>query len=79
MGKKFAIFSALSFALAYGTFVFSYNLYHYLGPDGKFGAIYHAEPVKPYITLLFSILGVTFLSASILSVLVYFVFFFRKK
>ena len=78
MKKKFALFSLISFGLAVADFVFSYNLYHYLGPDGRFGVFYHAEPLKPYVTLLFSILGVTFLSASILSIVVYLVFFRDK-
>ena len=78
MRKKCNILGICSFGIALVIFVFTYFLYHHLSPDGIFAAIYQLKPVKPFITLLFGIWGVTFLFASVFSFLVGLVFF-RKK
>lgn len=61
-----------------GDFCVNVFLYHHLSPDGIFAAICQLEPVKPFITLLFGIWGVTFLFASVFRFLAGPVFF-RKK
>jgi hypothetical protein len=78
MRKKFNILALCSFALALGIFVFSYILYHHTLPDGGFTAVYQMEPGKPLVTLLFSIWGVTFLFASVMSFLIGRIFFKGK-
>ena len=78
MRKKCNILALCSFVLALAIFSFSYYLYHYTLPDGGFTAVYQTEPGKPLITLLFSIWGVTFLFASVMSLLIGRIFFKEK-
>lgn len=78
MRKKCNILGVCSFVIALAIFVFTYYLYHHLSPESSFTAVYQTEPVKPFITLLFGIWGVTFLFASVFCPLVGLVFF-RKK
>ena len=78
MRKKCNILALCSFALALAIFVFSYFLYHYTLPDGGFSSVYQTEPGKPLVTLLFSIWGVTFLFASVMSLLIGRIFFKEK-
>ena len=70
MRKKWNRLAVCSFAIALVIFVFTYFLYHYFGPDGSFGSVYQETPVKPFVTLLFGIWGVTFLFSSVTSFLV---------
>lgn len=79
MRKKYYKLALWSFVLALGIFIFSYVLYHYTLPDGAFTAVYQTEPGKPLVTLLFSIWGVTFLFASVMSLLIGSIFFPREK
>lgn len=78
MRKKFNILSLCSFLLALGIFTFSYFLYHYMLPDGSFTNVFQPQPGKPYVTLLFAIWGVTFLFASVMSLLIGRIFFKEK-
>ena len=78
MRKKFNILSLCSFALALGIFAFSFYLYHFVAPDGAFTTIWQPEPGKPMVTLLFGIWGVTFLFASVMSLLIGAIFFREK-
>ena len=77
MKKKCNILAICSFVLALSIFLFSYLLYHYLGPDG-FTAVYRSEPAKPMITWLFAIWGTHFLFAGVMSLLVGQIFFREK-
>ena len=77
MKKKCCCLAIWSFVLAFCIFIFSYILYHHLGPDG-FTAIRRSEPYKPMITWLFAIWGTQFLFAGVLSLLVGKIFFKEK-
>ena len=79
MKKKLFILSICSFILAAAIFVFSYFLYHYMGPDGVWTSVWSPTPGKPYVTLLFAIWGVTFLFSSVMSALSAIIFFPTKK
>ena len=74
MKKKCCRLAICSFLLALGIFIFSYLLYHHLGPDG-FTAIRRTEPLKPMVTWLFAIWGTHFLFAGFMSLLVGHIFF----
>ena len=78
MRKKFNILSLCSFALALRIFAFTFYLYHFVTPDGAFTTVWQPEPGKPMITLLFGIWGVTFLFASVMSLLIGAIFFREK-
>lgn len=78
MRKKWYSLSICSFIIALAIFVFSYFLYHYMGPDGKFISTYCETPEKPFVTLLFGIWGVTFLFSSVMSFLVANIFYPKK-
>lgn len=73
--KKWYTLGSWSFIISVAIFTFTYFMFHYLGPDGSFGHLYQEEPVKPFVTLLFGIWGVTFLFASVMSFLVGKIFF----
>ena len=79
MKKKLLILSAISLLLALLIFIFSYIMYHYLGPDGLWYAEWHPTPGKPYVTLLFAIWGVMFLFSSVMCALIAFIFFPKNK
>ena len=78
MRKKCNILSLCSFLLALGIFVISYILYHYMLPDGSFTTVFQTTPGKPWVTFLFGIWGVTFLFASVMSLLIGCIFFKEK-
>ena len=78
MRKKCNILALCSFVLALAIFTLSFYLYHYLLPDGSFTTIFQTEPCKPFVTLLFGIWGVTFLFASVMSLLIGRIFFKEK-
>lgn len=77
MKKKFLILSACSFILSFSIHMFTYFLYHYYGAGG-FDTIFHVEPYKPFVTLLFGFLGTLFLFASIMCLLIAIIFYNRK-
>ena len=79
MKKKCWILSLCSFAAALAIFAFTYCMYHYLGPDGRFGAVYRTEPVKPFVTLLLGIWGTVHHAVAVTSLLVGAIFFGKKK
>ena len=72
------ILGLVSFVLALATFTWSFYLYHYVSPDGGFTTIFQFVPAKPLVTSLFSVLGVNFLFASIMSVLIGLIFGTKK-
>lgn len=74
MRKKLNRLSICSFVIAIVIFVLSFAMYHYLTPNG-FTTVWHAEPEKPFITLLFAIWGVMFLFSSVISLLIGWIFF----
>ena len=78
MKKKFNRLSLVSFILALVIFGFTFALYHYMGPDGNFCNIWREEPVKPFVTFLFGIWGVTFLFGSVISLVIGNIFFSEK-
>ena len=79
MKKKLILLSRWSFVLAFGIFVFSYFLYHYLAPDGTFTSVYQTAATKPVVTLLVAIWGVLFLFTGVLSRLIAHIFFSSKN
>ena len=78
MKKKCNILAVCSFLIALAMFAFTFYLYHYIGPDGSFGNVYQTEPVKPMVTYLFGVWGVTFLFAAVMSFLIGQIFFSPK-
>lgn len=74
MKKKFLVFSACSLILSVLIFILTYFIFHYLTPDG-FTSVLHAEPCKPFITLLFGILGTLFLFSGISAFLISLIFY----
>ena len=79
MRKKLAILSASSFGLAQGFFLLSFWMYHYLMPDGSISPVFRQKPGKPFLTLLWAILGVMFLFSSIMSLLIAAIFGSKKR
>ena len=79
MKKKCYIFALCSFLIALAIYVFSFYMYHYMGPDGSFGPVYHKTPVKPFVNLLFAIWGVTHQFAAVTALLVGKIFFSDGK
>ena len=75
--KKCCRLAIVSFALALAIFLFSYILYHHLGPEG-ITVLRRSEPYKPMITWLFAIWGTQFLFAGVMSLLVGSIFFKEK-
>jgi len=75
MKKKCLSLSLSCLILALADFVFCYLLFHYLSPDGSFGIVFNSIPVKPFVTVLFGVLGVLLLFSSIMSLLVYLIFY----
>ena len=77
MNKKFLILSVCSFILSFLIHTFTYFLYHYYSVDG-FTSIWHEEPLKPFVTLLFGIWGTLFLFAGVMCLLISIIFNGRK-
>ena len=77
--KNFRIFALASFAAALAIFVFTFRLYHYGTAELTFSDVWHAEPEKPFVTLLFGIWGTMFLFCSGASLMASFIFFNNKK
>ena len=75
MKKKLSLLSLVCFVLSLAIFVWTFYIYHHLTADFVFSAQWQPEPGKPFITLLFGIWGVTFLFASVMSLLVSWIFF----
>ncbi len=74
MKKKFLVFSACSLILSVLIFILTYFIFHYLTPDG-FTSVLQTEPCKPFITLLFGILGALFLFSGISAFLISLIFY----
>ena len=72
--KKFFILSLCCLVLAFGIFVFSHVLYHYVTADFSISPVYLTEPQKPMVTWLFAIWGVCFLFAGVFSFLLGIIF-----
>lgn len=79
MKKKCNILALCSFVIAIAIFIFTFYLFHYLGPEGNFEPICHVTPEKPFVTLLFGVWGVCFLFAGVMSWLVGMIFFSKEK
>jgi hypothetical protein len=75
MKKKLSLLSLVCFVLSLAIFVWTFYIYHHLTADFVFSAQWQLEPGKPFITLLFGIWGVTFLFASVMSLLVSWIFY----
>ena len=79
MKKKLFTLSLCTFILAAVILVFSYFMYHYMGPGGVWSSVWNPTPGKPYVTLLFAIWGVNFLFASVMSALSAIILFPKEK
>ena len=79
MRKKCYILSVCCFLLTLAIYAFSYYLYHYAAPDGGFTTVFQTEPAKPLVTFLFGVWGVTFHFASVMSLLIGWIFFPAEK
>ena len=77
MNKKFLILSICSFIFSFTIHTFTYFLYHYYTADG-FSTVWHEEPLKPFVTLLFGIWGTLFLFSGVTFLLVSIIFNGRK-
>ena len=75
MRKKCYILALLSFLIALAIYVFTYFLYHFLGPESFSLAVCQDMPAKPFVTLLFGILGVCFHFAGVMCLLIGRIFF----
>lgn len=73
MKKKFKKLSLWSFLLSIAIYLLSYFVYHFVTPTG-ITLVWHPEPGKPYVTMLFSMLGVFFTFSSIMSLIVAHIF-----
>ena len=78
MKKKCNCLALWCFVLALGIFVLSYLLYHFTLPGGAITLVWQSTPSKPFVTELVANLGVLFLFAGILSLLVGKVFYSEK-
>ena len=74
MKKKFLAFSASSMTLSVLVFILTYFVFHYLTPDG-FSSVWQTEPCKPFVTLLFGILGTLFLFSGVSAFLISLIFY----
>jgi len=79
MRKKCNILALWSLLIALAIYVFAYFLFHYWGPAGGFTSVFHEAPAKPFVTLLFGILGITFHFAGIMSLLIGIIFFPKEE
>lgn len=79
MRKKCYILALWSFLIALAIYVFTYFLYHRLGPDGIFLPVCQDGPVKPLVTLLFGTWGVCFHFAGVMCLLIGRIFFAKAK
>ena len=78
MKQKLNRLGGWSVAISVGIFVLSYFLYHFL-TDSGFTPLWQPVPGKPFVTLLFSILGVLFLFAGLMSFLAAAILFPKEK
>ena len=58
--------SGILFLVAQAVFVFTFIYYHYSKDNGLFGKIFHRETNKPFISLLFGILGTVILAVAVI-------------
>ena len=79
MRKKFFIMAIVSYGIALAIYVFTFHMYHYLGPDCSFGNVYYEEPCKPLITFFFGIWGVMHQFAAVTSFVIGLIFFKKEK
>ena len=79
MKQKLKKLSIWSFILALVNFAVAYVFYHYVTPDCRLSNVYHDDPGKPLVALLFGVLGTQFLFAGFMSGLVRRIFFREEK
>ena len=79
MRRKCFVLGIVSFTISIAIYLFTYCLYHYLGPDGCFENVFQTTPVKPLLTLYFGIWGVMHQFAAVTSFLVGIIFFPKEK
>lgn len=79
MRKKCYILTLWSFLIALAIYAFTYFLYHYLGSGGVFLPVCQDMPAKPFVTLLFGILGVCFHFAGVMCLPIGRIFFAKAK
>ena len=79
MKKKCYILAVCCFVFALAIYFLTFYMYHYLEANCLFGTVRHDTPVKPFITFLFGVWGVTFQFAGVMSLLIGKIFFSEKK
>ena len=79
MKKKLKKLALWSFVLALVNFGIAYIFYHYMSPDGSLSNVFHDDPGKPMVSLLFGVFGTNFLFAGCMSGLVNRIFFREEK
>ena len=79
MKKKLKKLSFWSFVLALVNFGIAYIFYHYMSLDGTLSNVFHDDPGKPMVSLLFGVFGTNFLFAGCMSGLVNRIFFREEK
>lgn len=79
MRKKCFTLAIVSFVLALAIYILSYYLYHYLGPDLRFGTVFQTTPAKPLVTLYCGMWGVLHQFAAVISLMIGLIFFPKEK
>ena len=74
MKNKFKKLSKYTFVISLIIFALSYYVYHFV-TDAGFTLTWHAECGKPFVTDMVASLGVMFLFASLISLLIAHIFF----
>lgn len=75
MRKKLGRLSLCCFVLAVAIFVVAYVFYHYFTPEGVFTTVFQSSAGKPFVSILFGMLGVQFLFSGIISLIIRSIFY----
>lgn len=75
MRKKLGRLSLCCFSLALLIFIIAYVFYHYFTPEGVFTTVFQTFAGKPFVSMLFGVLGVQFLFSGIISLIIRQIFY----
>ena len=77
MKKKLLKLSLITFIISVCVMAFSFYFFHFVTDQG-FTLTYHQEAGKPFISNMLGTFGVLFLFASVMSLLIAFIFYNEK-